>query len=216
MKKIVFSFSRLFNSYITEEKFRTKNYQLYNVKQVLDIVDRWQVDIKNLDSLDELTAEGIAFEYMSNLKQLWIWPAFLIKKQQYKEFKTLEEFSQYNRIYEEYYDKRWEEIPKIEISIQDWEFLQKKWHQIKEENPKYIVFTLDDSADLDKIDLFGKDELSEQDLQDMKIDHEQYLQYKVALQKYRDNLSCYSDIWRGPQDDEYEADWQKFLDEPLD
>ena len=212
MKKIVFSFNSVSNSYIEEERFYTQHYQLYNVKSVLDIVDRWQVDIKNLDSLDELTAEGIAFEYMSNLKQLWIWPAFLIKKQKYKEFPTLVESIEYNELYEEYYDKRWEEIPKIEISIQDWEFLQKKWHQIKEDNSKYVVFILDDSEDLDKIDLFGKDELSQQDIQEITIDHEQYLQYKVALQKYRDNLFCYSDIWRGPQDDEYDADWQKFLD----
>lgn len=217
MKKLVFSFSSLLNTYVTEKKFRTKIYQLYNVKKVLDVVDHWRVDIKNIDSLDEITAEGIAFEYMSSLKQLWIWPAFLIKKQEHKKFLIMEEFSKYNRAYEEYRDKRWKEIPKIKISIQNWEFLQEKWHNIKEENPKYLVFTLNDFDELDKIDLIGKNELSEQDLADMKIEHEKYLKYKIAYDKYiksRSNIT--DDLWHGPESSEFEADWQKFLDDPID
>lgn len=217
MKKIVFSFSSLLNNYVTEDKFRTKIYQLYNVKKVLDVVDHWQVDIKNIDSLDELTAEGIALEYMSSLKQLWIWPAFLIKKQEYKEFSTMEEYSKYNKIYEEYYDKRWQEIPKIKMLIHDWEFLQQKWHVVKEKKHKYLIFTLDDSGDLDKINLIGKDELSEQDLDDMKIEHEKYLKYKAAYDKYtKSRPDITDDLWHGPESSEFEADWQKFLDEPLD
>ncbi|MBP6892770.1 hypothetical protein KBB68_04300 [Candidatus Babeliales bacterium] len=217
MKKIIFTFNNLLNTYVTEEQFFTKIYQLDSVKKMLDVVDHWQVDIKNIDSLDELTVEGIAFEYMSSLKQLWIWPAFLIKKQKYKKFSIMKKFSKYNEMYEDYYDKRWQEIPKIKILIQDWEFLQQKWVAVKEKKSKYLIFILDDFGDLDKIDLIGKDELSEQDLNDIRIEHAKYLKYKIAYKKYTKSRSDITDnLWYGPESSEYEADWQKFLDEPLD
>ncbi len=212
MKKVIFHFSNQHNDYIIEEKFWTNNCQLSIVKKVLQVVEIWKVDIKNIDSLDELTYEGIEFEYISKFKQLWIWCAFYIKKQARKEFSTMDEFSKYNRAYEEYYDKRWEETPKIKISIVDWEELQKKWEQIKNEKPQYLIFTLDDSGLTDKIEVIGKNELSEKDLEEIKIEHQQYLKYQRARQKYIQNNPDYSDIWRGPQDDEYEADIMKYYE----
>ncbi|MBI2259959.1 MAG: hypothetical protein HYU67_13800, partial [Flavobacteriia bacterium] len=152
MKKIIFSFSNHHKDYIVEEKFRTKIYQLSSCKKVLQVVDAWHIDIKNIGSLDELTYEGIECEYMSKLEQVWIWCAFFIKEQEYKKFQRIQESIAYDDQYEEYYDKRWEEAPKVKIFIDDWQNLQQQWKQIKKELPQYVIFTLDDSGPIDKIE----------------------------------------------------------------
>jgi hypothetical protein len=212
MKKIIFSFSNQHKDYIIEEKLRTKVYQLSSCKKVLQVIDAWRIDIKNIGSLDELFFEGIECEYMPNLKQVWIWCVFYIKEQEYKKFQTIEESIAYDDRYEEYYDKRWEEAPKAKISIDDWQQLQQKWKQVQKELPQYVIFTLDDSGPTDKIEILGKNELSSEDIQEIKIEHEKYLKYQQARQKYMQCHPDYSDIWRGPQDDEYEADIMKYYE----
>lgn len=65
--------------------------------------------------------------------------------------------------------------------------------------------------------MIGKDELSEQDLADMKIEYKRCLKYKIAYDKYiQSRPDIVDELWHGPESSEYEADWQKFLDEPLD
>ncbi|MBM17512.1 MAG: hypothetical protein CL947_00405, partial [Epsilonproteobacteria bacterium] len=94
----------------------------------------------------------------------------------------------------------------------DWEALQKKWDQLKKKKYQYLIFTLDDSGSLDKVDIVGKNELSDQDKKDMQQEHEKYLKYEKARQRYIANHPDYSEVWRGPQDDEYEADIMKYYD----
>ena len=61
--------------------------------------------------------------------------------------------------------------------------------------------------------MYGKDKLSEEDKAYIKEEHEKFLKYERARQKYIDNHPDYSYEWRGPQDDEYEADIMKYYDE---
>lgn len=212
MKRVIFSFSNEHNDYIIQEIFRTNNCQLSIVKRVLQVIDAWRGDITNIDSLDELTYEGIEFEYMSKLRQLCIWCAFFIKKKERKTFINQEEGMSYFLKYEEYYNKRWEEAPKVKISIDDWENLQQKWRQVKKKLPRYVIFALDDSGFTDKIEIIGKNDLSQEDIQEIQIEHEKYLKYQQARQKYIQKHPNYTDIWRGPQDDEYEADIMKYYE----
>jgi hypothetical protein len=195
MKEIVLIFNKKMNDYEVPDGLRTNNLELYFFVMALD--------------LDPYSDNWINCEIVERENKVYIWSDDSIKKQEYKKLPTMEEFSKYNRAYEEYYDKRWEEVPKIEISIQDWEQLQQKWKQIKKELPQYLVFTLDDSGSSDKIEIIGKNELSYEDIQEIQIEHEKYLKYQHARQKYMQTHSDYSDIWRGPQDDEYEADIMK-------
>lgn len=99
------------------------------------------------------------------------------------------------------------------MALDDWYRLKEKWEQIKKEQPEYVIFSLDDSGSLDKVDVVGKNELSEQDKKDMQREHEEYLRYQKARRKYIQNHPDYSEVWRGPQDDEYEADIMKYYDE---
>ena len=125
---------------------------------------------------------------------------------------------QFSDRYDEYYDKRWEEMPQVDLLLDDWNDLQKQWAQIKKDKPKYIMIELDDSgrndpAVRDKVTITPKDELSQQDLDYIKQEHEKYLKYQAAKQKYIENHPDYSEVWRGPQDDEYEADIMKYYEE---
>ena len=120
--------------------------------------------------------------------------------------------------YDEYYDKRWEEMPQVDLLLDDWNDLQEQWAQIKKDKPKYIMIELDDSgrndpAVRDKVTITPKDELSQQDIDYIKQEHEEYLKYQAAKQKYMENHPDYSEVWRGPQDDEYEADIMKYYEE---
>ena len=150
-------------------------------------------------------------------KPILIWSSDSFKERADIEFKTLQEEEAFENAYQTYFDKRWEDLPKIKISKKDYDTLVLKWKKIKQEKPEYVIFILDDSGPLDKIDVIGKNELSQQDLQEMKIEHEKYLKYKAAYDKYTKSRPDITDeLWHGPESSEYEADWQKFLDEPLD
>ncbi len=48
---------------------------------------------------------------------------------------------------------------------------------------------------------------------DIKIEHEKYLKYKIAYDKYvKSRPDIVDELWHGPESSEYEADWQKFYD----
>ena len=125
---------------------------------------------------------------------------------------------QFSDRYDEYYDKRWDEMPNVRLTIKAWNDLQRQWAQIKKDKPRYIMIELDDSgrndpAVRDKVTITPKDELSQEDLDYIKQEHEKYLKYQAAKQKYIDNHPDYSEVWRGPQDDEYEADIMKYYED---
>lgn len=171
-------------------------------------------DLENLHlALDPIEDLDIYVNKIPNKNIAFIWSLDSFKELEKIDFKTEQEKLFFEQAYDKYYDKRWNEIPKIEISIPDWDELKQKWAKIKEEKPQYVVFTLDDSGPFDKVDVFGKHELSEHDMQDMKFEHEKYLKYEKARQKYIANHPDYSDVWRGPQDDEYEADIMQYYDQ---
>jgi len=106
-------------------------------------------------------------------------------------------------------------MPKLYMKIENYIEIVQKWQEfVLKQKPQYIIVSQDDTG---YVDLVGKDELSEQDLADMKIEHEKYLKYKAAYDKYvQSRPDIVDDLWHGPKSSEFEADWQKFLDEPLD
>ena len=166
-------------------------------------------------ALDEEFIDEIRLEEVKSQNIVDVWSRNSLKKQLLDDDGNWLQFSDR---YDEYYDKRWEEIPRVELTIQSWNDLQKQWAQIKKDQPKYIMIDLDDSgrndpAVRDKVTITPKDELSQQDLDYIKQEHEKYLKYQAAKQKYIENHPDYSEVWRGPQDDEYEADIMKYYEE---
>jgi len=72
------------------------------------------------------------------------------------------------RLYDEYYDKRWQEMPQIKMSLENFEHYKAEWQRLEKELPRYVIVALDKSGPLDKLDIVGKDELSQQDKEDIK------------------------------------------------
>jgi hypothetical protein len=149
-------------------------------------------------------------DIISHKNQVVIWAGDLIKNQTKLEFATWQEKLDFDQAYEKYFDKRYEEIPKLRISLQNWKELQKKWEQLQKSNFEYVMFTLDDSEVINVVDVVGKNEITDQEWTEIKQDHEQFMRYRTAQEAYRKSLADYDYEWRGPQDDEYEADFMKF------
>ena len=118
----------------------------------------------------------------------------------------------FEKEYEQYYDARYEEMPDLEININNYEEIKQKWKLLQQEKPNYIVFTLDDSGPLDVVDIYGQNELSEQELAEINSGHEQYLRYKKAQDLYYDDHPWQDGKWYSPQDNEFEADYEPYYD----
>ena len=163
-------------------------------------------------ALEKFDLSHIMVEEIERKNLVSIWSSDFFKEQ---EMDDDGKWLQLSERYDEYYDKRWDEMPYVDLTIQGWNDLEKQWAQIKKDKPKYIMIELDESgrndpAVRDKVTITPKDELSQEDLDYIKQEHEKYLKYQAAKQKYIESHPDYSEVWRGPQDDEYEADIMKY------
>lgn len=118
----------------------------------------------------------------------------------------------FEKEYEKYYDQRYAEMPELEININNYEEIKQKWKLLQQEKPNYIIFTLDDSGPLDVVDVFGQNELSEQELVEIKFGHEQYLRYEKAKALYYKDHPWQDGKWYGSADNEFESDYQPYYD----
>ena len=127
------------------------------------------------------------------------------------DFKTYQERLTFDDLYYEYYDKRRDEIPKLELSPSDWEEIQETWKRVLEKKTQYVMFLLDESGEFDKVQIVGKDELSQEDLTYIEREHEKYLAWKKAEKLYNYDHEIIDDIWHSPADSVYDADIEKYL-----
>lgn len=193
MKKIILDYDKNVNRYFVPLNLLTKNKELYNINLALDPIEDFNIYVE------------------TDNHSVLIWSNDSIKKAANISFKYAQEWREFDDLYEKYYDKRWAEVPSVELSLFDWEKLQKEWKKIKEEKPEYVIFILDDSGELDKIDIVGKNELSQEDLDYMQHEHEKHLAWKKAIQLYNHDHEIIDDIWHSPQDNMFDEDIQKYL-----
>lgn len=144
-----------------------------------------------------------------------IWSSADIKTAIEIDFHTQAEEDAFEDAYDQYYEKRSSEVPKIEISLHNYEKIKKKWKDLHEIKPNYIVITWDNSGSLDKVDILGKDELLQEDKQYIKFEHEKYLKWEQAKKEYLKNYfkthDVYDDsLWKSPSDNEYKEDIEEY------
>jgi len=133
-----------------------------------------------------------------------------IKEQAKLTFTSEIQKQEFEKAYEQYYDKRYEEMPDLEINIKNYEEITQKWKILQQEKPNYIVLTLDDSGPIDVVDVMGQNELSEQELAEIKSGHQQYVRYEKAKKLYYEDHPRIDDKWRSPADSEFEADYEPY------
>jgi len=212
MKKI-FKQLNVENRYSTFQEAQTQNFELQNLWSFLNA---WG-DRKTNHLLDckSLTWEWLTLSKTEDGKRVYLWDWSSIKDQAKKEGLSKMEQDAFDAAYEVYSDKRWDDMSILYMTIENYVEIVQRWQNIVlKQRPSYIVLSQDD---IGYVDLVGKDELSRQDLEDMKHEHKKYLKYKIAYDKYtKSRPDIVDELWHGPESSEYEADWQKFLDEPLD
>ncbi len=211
MKKMLFVFSNYIDGdFIPYEKYFNNYYLLSILSRCLDVISRGY-DFKNAQFIDCFQYGGIEFYYDTARNQVNICYVGAIKKKVDISLMSEEEYDVYYDKYEEYYDKRYAELPNLVIMGWHWQDLEQKWKELVEQKPKYMIMQLDDQDPPQKVSMIGKDELSAEDLEYFQNEHEKYLKYQQARQKYIDNHPDYSDdVWRGSQDDEFEKDYLKY------
>ena len=113
--------------------------------------------------------------------------------------------------YNVYYEKRWKEMPHIRILVEDFEHYKAEWKRLEKELPRYVIVTLDKGRPLDKLEIVGKNELSQQDREDIKRENDACLAWKEA-EAWRDYDRDIIDFtWRSPADNVYDSDTVTYL-----
>ena len=124
---------------------------------------------------------------------------------------SFDDYLEYGRAYNIYRNKHWKEIPKVTMTKQNYEEILQQWKFIQETKPAYLIFTEYDDG---RVEIIGKNELSEQDKLDMQREHKIYLNFKRRWKQYLAAHPKRSKIWRSPADDEYESDFAHY--DPVD
>jgi hypothetical protein len=197
MKRIFLKLNNRKSRYEVEDGYQTRSFELQDVFNILEN--------NNFDWIHVTKSKNF----------IRIWSEWSFKEPAKIEFKTLDEKLAFERSYNEYYDKRWDDMTSVKLSYGDYDKLIQKWQSIDKEKPEYVIFSLNDSDHIHTVDVVGKNELSEQDIIDAKQEHEKFLRYEKARNSYRNNLLDYSDIWRSSADDEYDSDIEKYYNTDL-
>ncbi len=202
MKKIILTYDENRNIYsIGDDLHVTRNFELHYVYRVLNPPREYHIRIE-VDNLKELDAIRIhSFDSIKNIER------------DDDDYNDPKKRAARNIAHSVYQRARMAEIPKVTISKQDWQNLQEQWKLIKKDLPKYIVITSDEAQPLQKVEIIGKNELSQQDVDDIKKENEKYLKFEEAHNKFLDDHPDIHYYWRGPQDNELDADIMKYYED---
>ena len=191
------------------EGAQTKNFLLSNL---VFFLEAWgDKDPTRIYKSIGMCWEWLHLDRTEDINNVYLWNKSELKKQAKVSGLSQQEQESFDEAYEKYSDKRRDDIPKLYIKIENYVEIVEKWQEIVlKQKPNFIILSQEDSG---YVDLIGKDDLSQQDLADMKIEHEKYLKYKIAYDKYvKSRPDIVDELWHGPQSSEYEADWQKFYE----
>ncbi|MBP9765350.1 hypothetical protein KBD08_03375 [Candidatus Babeliales bacterium] len=213
MKKIYLKLTDDQSRYWIFKNAQTQNYTLGNL---IWFLEAWgDYDSKKIYTTRSMNWEWLHLDKSLDEKTVCLWDSSDIKKKAKIQNLSPAEKKAFDDAYNEYYDKRYDDIPKLCMNIENYVEITEKWQKIvSQAQYTYIILSQDDAG---YVDLVGKNELSDQDLQDMQREHQKYLKRQAAYAKYvASRPDIFDDIWYGPESSEYEDDWKKFLDEPLD
>lgn len=134
-----------------------------------------------------------------------IWSYWDMKDKKRKKFISLQEAEVYDQAYSEYWYKRYAEIPKLEITQQNYDDIVAQWEKInKAKKTKYVVIIQDDFG---VVSFELKDELSREEQKYLDQDLEKYNKFIEKLRMYELVSGGGSRDWSGPEDSEFYSDF---------
>ncbi len=200
MKKIILTYDKDWHVYGIDNKSHvTNNSELHDLYCALNPMQDIRIEIDNLKELD-----AVRIHSFDTIKKI---------ERDDDDYNDPKKRAARNIAHGVYQRARMAEIPKVTISKQDWQSLQEQWKLIKKDLPKYIVITSDEAQPLQKVEIIGKNELSQQDVDDIKKENEKYLKFEEAHNKFLDDHPDIHYYWRGPQDNELDADIMKYYED---
>ena len=206
MKKIFLNLTDDKHRYWMFQGAQTKNFMLGNL---VFFLQAWgDCEPNKIETSNGMNWEWLSLDKTLDEKNVYLWDRDCIKQQ--AEMPGLSKAEQYafDNAYEAYLEKAWADMSQLIMTMENYIDIVQKWQKIVLDlQPAYIIISQNDAG---YVDLIGKDELSEQDLHDMKIEHEKYLKYEKARQAYQKDHPDHSEVWRGPQDNEFEEDIMKY------
>lgn len=185
MRKIFLDYSKILCNYWVLESYSTINFDLKNLWMFFDKTNNWM----NVDKDDGWVT---------------IWNSWDLKYKKWKDFISQEEKKKYNDEYAKYWWKRRREMPMLEITEQNYEEVLQQWGQAQKDKKKYAIISIDDFG---WVRIESKNKLSYQDEQDMKSEHEKYLEYRKKLEAYVPFCRGMHDEWQSPADEAYFSDF---------
>jgi len=198
MKKIFLKFNSQKTDYKAPIEYRDINCELHFIHLLLEPCKYADAEIEKDIDVYTNTIHIFAYEHIKKPAKL----TFTSKAQE----------QAFTMAYNLYYEKRFKDMPQINMSLANYEKIVREWYEYKQQQVEYIIFTLDESGPLDVVNIIGKNELSSQDLIDMKYEHERCIQWQKARKLYLKDHSWIDDKWRSPADNEFEADYEPYYD----
>ena len=198
-----------------KEDFREYEIQHHSINHALEFIyyalapseSRWRM---RADTWRKDKVEIYDFEYIKNFDE-----NISFKNEEHKKFML--------ELYDQYQDRRREDMPTLFLSMDNYNTLKDDWKIIKQQKPQYLIIRLDDAG---WASLEGKDILSEQDLAQAEREQEVYNRYIKAQDRYLQDLCSalpleyqeefYCGRWRCPGDEEYESEIARYMQEDLD
>lgn len=136
---------------------------------------------------------------------------FDIKKPKWSMFEEhsipKEQYQKFRIAYEKYWNKRWNEIPKIKITKQNYEKILHEWKECNQKKSKYVVIQIDDQG---WISLIPQDTLTPEDLELIAKDQKLYDAFQKKQNEYLEfykHKPYKNNIWSSPADSEFYSDF---------
>ena len=106
MKRVFFKYNDLLNSYcVANKKEQTANFELQNLKIILETKNPYKLHLTQSDN------------------KIILWSSDKIKQQASLQFNSKEKNDEFSQTYSQYSNKRWHDMPKLEITLQNYEMI---------------------------------------------------------------------------------------------
>lgn len=187
---------KIFLKNYNDDGYRVGGYRLVENSQTMNY------DLQNLWSSFYSENEWIRTDMDEGMVS--IWNSWDLKDKKWINFISTEEEMKYDFVYDTYWFKRWDDMPRLEMTEQNYEEVLQNWKDICNHTTKYLIISIDN---LGWVSMIGKDALSQQDLRDIEIEHQKYLEFRKKCDAYKPFRGKKNREWQSQADEEYFSDF---------
>ena len=133
-----------------------------------------------------------------------IWSDWSIQRKANFKFKTQEDQDSYDQDYFKYLERRFKDMPRVDMTAENYEKLQKQFEQLQIDKPPYFVISQNSEG---WVSLDGKEELTDQDKKEVEEDTKKFWKIYNLRKAYVEKYPLKRLDWAGVESELYEADY---------